>query len=177
MVKYCAFLRGVNVNGTSMKMAEVCKIFSDAGMEDVGSVLATGNILFTSDKNRDELKAILEKELSEYFNYEAFLFLKTEKEIVEIFEQNPFTPEDDSHIYVFIGLENMEQELLTEFKNSIKSDNEKGEIINQTFYWQVAKGNTLDSHFGKVLGKKSLKEKMTSRNINTIEKILKKLNA
>lgn len=177
MVKYCAFLRGVNVNGTSMKMAEVCKIFNDVGMKDVGSVLATGNILFSSDKNRDDLKAILEKELSEYFNYEAFLFLKTEKEIIEIFEQNPFTPADDSHIYVFIGREKMEQEILAEFKNSIKSDTENGEIVNQTFYWQVAKGNTLDSYFGKILGKKSLKEKMTSRNINTIDKIIKKLNA
>ncbi|WP_435525892.1 hypothetical protein [Chryseobacterium indoltheticum] len=43
----------------------------------------------------------------------------------------------------------------------------KGEIVNNIFYWQVSKGNTLDSNFGKVLGKKSLKDQFTSRNINT----------
>ena len=29
-MKYCAFLRGVNVNGTAMKMAEVCDVFKKA---------------------------------------------------------------------------------------------------------------------------------------------------
>lgn len=160
-----------------MKMAEVSKVFTNAGMQEVSSVLVTGNILFSSDKNRSELKVILEKALSEYFNYEAFLFLKTEKEVVDIFNKNPFTKSEDLHIYVFVGIENIENLLLDEFNNSLKSENEKGAIINQTFYWQVAKGNTLDSNFGKVLGKKSLKEKMTSRNINTIEKTVKKFNS
>ena len=45
MKKFCAFLRGVNVKGTNMKMADVCKVFSDAGMQDVSSVLASGNII------------------------------------------------------------------------------------------------------------------------------------
>ena len=55
-MKYCAFLRGVNVNGTAMKMAEVCDVFKKAGMKDVSSVLATGNILFESDEAPENLK-------------------------------------------------------------------------------------------------------------------------
>lgn len=159
-----------------MKMAEVSTVFINAGMKNVISVLATGNIIFSSDKNRADLKVILEKSLSEFFNYEAFLFLKTEKEVVEIFEQNPFLKSEDSHIYIFVGLENIEHLLSEEFSQSIKSENENGTIVDRTFYWQVLKGNTLDSKFGKVLGKKSLKEKMTSRNLNTVEKIIKKFN-
>lgn len=157
-------------------MAEVAKVFTNAGMKEVASVLATGNILFTSAVNRSELKVILEKALSDYFHYEAFLFIKTEKEVTEIFAQNPFEKSEDSHIYIFVGIESIEDLLLEEFNHSIKSENEKGEIVNRTFYWQVAKGNTLDSNFGKVLGKKSLKEKITSRNRNTFEKIIKKFN-
>jgi uncharacterized protein (DUF1697 family) len=74
-LKYCAFLRGVNVNGTSMKMAEVSKVFTDAGMNNVSTVLATGNILFSSDLKSSELKVILEQSMSKYFSYEAFLFI------------------------------------------------------------------------------------------------------
>lgn len=66
--------------------------------------------------------------------------------------------------------------LLNEFTYATKSQNEMGEIAGENFYWQVAKENTLDSHSGKILGKKSLKEKMTSRNWNTIEKIIKSFN-
>ena len=87
-MKFCAFLRGVNVNGTSMKMAEVCKVFSDAGMSEVSSVLATGNLIFSSDKSASDLKIILEKAMSEYFNYEAFLFIKTEIEVKAILENS-----------------------------------------------------------------------------------------
>ena len=174
MKKYCAFLRGVNVKGTSMKMVEGCKIFTEAGMKEVSSVLATGNILFSSDKNRSDLKRILQQALSEYFDYEAFLFLKTKQEITEICTNNPFVKSEDLHIYVFIGTVEIENSLLKEFNLTLKSKNEDGKIVGNTFYWQIEKGNTLDSNFGKVLCKKSLKSQMTSRNINTLEKISKK---
>ncbi|WP_332020132.1 DUF1697 domain-containing protein [Kaistella sp.] len=174
-MKYCAFLRGVNVNGTSMKMAEVMNVFTDAGMKEVSSVLASGNILFSYDKKPSELKNILEKSMSEYFDYEAFLFLKNENEISEIVNNNPFTKAEDIHIYAFVGIEDVETLLIEEFSKSDKAENENAQIVADTFYWQIQKGNTLGSTFGKVLGKKKLKDKITSRNINTFERILKKL--
>ncbi|MGE6395140.1 DUF1697 domain-containing protein [Chryseobacterium scophthalmum] len=173
-MQYCAFLRGVNVKGTNMKMAEVCQVFKNSGMENVSSVLASGNIIFGSDKNTDELNAMLEKAMSEYFNYEAFLFVKTAEDTELFWTKNPFEKKEDFHTYAFVGNENVANILMNEFENASKSENEKAEIVNNIFYWQVSKGNTLDSSFGKVLGKKSLKDQFTSRNINTFEKILKK---
>jgi len=174
MKKFCAFLRGVNVKGTTMKMVDVCKVFSDAGMENVLSVLASGNILFQSDKNAVELKKILEKAMSDHFSYEAFLFIKNEKEIDDIFKNDPFSTIDNFHNYVFLGSEKVEETLLEEFEKAAREEGEQGKIVNEIFYWQVPKGQTLNSTFGKILGRKSLKDKMTSRNINTFEKIIKK---
>ncbi len=150
-------------------------VFTDAGMKQVSSVLASGNILFSSNKKPSELKNILEKSMSEYFDYEAFLFLKNENEISEIVNNNPFNKAEDLHIYAFVGIEDVETLLMEEFSKSDKTENEKAEIVADTFYWQIQKGNTLGSTFGKVLGKKKLKYKITSRNINTFERILKKL--
>jgi len=176
MNNFCAFLRGVNVKGTNMKMADVCKVFSDAGVQNVSSVLASGNILFQSDKNSVALKQLLEQAMSDHFNYEAFLFIKNETEIIEIFKNDPFPPMENFHNYIFLGSEKVEETLLEEFDKSSKAEGEKGKIISHIFYWQVPKGQTLDSNFGKVLGKKSLKDKMTSRNANTFEKIINKFN-
>jgi len=173
-MKYCAFLRGVNVKGTNMKMADVCQVFKNAGVTDVSSVLASGNIVFSSDKNAAELKQILEKAMSDYFSYEAFLFIKSLEETEAFWNGRPFEKNDDFHLYAFVGNPGVENILMEEFEKSAKTENEKAEIVNSIFYWQVPKGNTLDSTFGKVLGKKSLKDQMTSRNINTFEKILKK---
>ncbi|WP_312991951.1 DUF1697 domain-containing protein [Chryseobacterium flavum] len=175
-MKYCAFLRGVNVKGTNMKMAEVCQVFKNAGMEEVSSVLASGNIVFSSDKKAEELKMILEKAMSEHFSYEAFLFVKSREETASFWNNVPFEKSDDFHIYAFVGGGGVETILMEEFGKASQVENEKAEIVNGLFYWQVPKGNTLDSTFGKVLGKKSLKDQFTSRNINTFEKVLKKMN-
>ncbi|MGX5684222.1 DUF1697 domain-containing protein [Chryseobacterium cucumeris] len=175
-MKYCAFLRGVNVKGTNMKMAEVCQVFKDTGMKDVSSILASGNIVFSSDKNVEELKTILEKAMSDHFSYEAFLFVKTQEEIEVFWNSIPFEKNESLHIYSFVGIPGVEKVLMEEFQKAAQAENEKAEIINGIFYWQIPKGNTLDSTFGKVLGKKSLKDQFTSRNVNTFEKILKKMN-
>ena len=173
-MNYCAFLRGVNVKGTNMKMAEVCEVFANVGLKKVSSVLAYGNILFSSEKSATELKPILEKAMSQHFDYEAFLFIKNEDEIKNLLEKNPFNIQPDFHIYGFVGINGIETILQEEFDKSQKANDEKAEIVENNFYWQIAKGNTLDSAFGKVLGKKSLKDSFTSRNINTFERILKK---
>jgi uncharacterized protein (DUF1697 family) len=173
---YCAFLRGVNVKGTTMKMAEVCSVFEKENLQPVSSILATGNILFHSDLSRDILKSNLEKAMSEHFSYEALLFIKNKNEIEEMLKNNPFSASEHLHHYVFVAEENTEKLLAEEFSKTQHSKNERGEIIGKNFYWQVEKGNTLNTEFGKILGKRNLKNLFTSRNINTIEKILSKFD-
>jgi uncharacterized protein (DUF1697 family) len=156
-----------------MKMEMVCKVFEQSGMSDVSSVLASGNIVFSSTKSKSTLKKLLEKSLSEKFNYEAFLFLKDENEIKQIIGMNPFKPQPEYHIYSFAGIDGIEEILMNEFKKSQKSEFEKAQIEGGNFYWKIIKGNTLKTEFSKVLGNKKLKDSFTSRNINTFERVLK----
>ncbi|MDD4778051.1 MAG: DUF1697 domain-containing protein [Fermentimonas sp.] len=172
---FCAFLRGVNVKGTNMKMAEVCSVFEKAGMENVSSVLASGNILFISGESRDKLKVLLERAMSEHFDYDAFLFLKDKSEVEVIINQCPFEADAGFHIYGFVGIDGIEKTLMSEFEKSGKATGEEAKIIANNFYWRVPKGDTHLSDFGKILGRKNLKNSFTSRNLNTFEKVLKKM--
>ena len=174
-MRYCAYLRGVNVNGTTMKMADVCAVFANVGVQKVTSVLASGNIIFSSEEEVAVLKETLQKAMSAHFNYDAFLFIKSEKEIEEILKSNPFPKDENFHTYAFIGNDGVHKILAAEFEKASKAENEEGKIAAQTFYWQISKGSTLSSEFGKILGRKSLKDQISSRNINTFEKIIKKL--
>lgn len=170
-MRYCAFLRGVNVKGTNMKMEDVCKIFRNAGMTGVVSVLASGNIVFSSDNDAEKLRAMLEKAMSDHFSYEAFLFIRSQEETENILLGNPFEKNENLHTYAFVGSPGIEEMLMTEFEKAAKEPEEQAVIAGGNFYWQVPKGSTLGSSFGKVLGKKNLKDQFTSRNINTFEKI------
>lgn len=158
-----------------MKMADVCNVFYQAGMKNVTSVLASGNILFDASAPPDQLKTILEEAMSSHFQYEAFLFIKTAQEVEQIYTNNPFSPKEHFHVYAFVGVPKAENLLIQEFEKSQTSEGEHAQVVNHTFYWQTPKGQTLISDFGKILGKPKLKNQFTSRNINTFEKILKKL--
>ena len=45
---YAAFLRGVNVGGVNLKMADVAAALAAAGFDDVRTVLASGNVVFNA---------------------------------------------------------------------------------------------------------------------------------
>ena len=170
-MKYCAFLRGVNVKGTAMKMADICLVFEKLGLSQVSSVLATGNIIFSSDLNSEILKQRIEKTMSESFNFECFLFLKNDVEIDAICKNNPFLIDIDYHTYVLVGNDTIENTLLDEFNKNENSREEEAKIVDRTLYWKVKKGNTLVSQFGKILAKKKFRDQFTSRNLNTFEKV------
>ena len=172
---YCAFLRGINVGKINLKMDAVKKVFSDLGLQNVQSVLATGNILFESTSDRHDLKEIIEKALSLTFGYEAFIFLRTADEVRLILENCPFETSSEEHVYIFIGDESLAEILKSRFYDVEKMLGEEAAIVDAVFYWKIQKGNTLDSKFGKVIGQKSLKSQLTSRNKNTFDKIVQKL--
>ncbi|MGC3977697.1 MAG: DUF1697 domain-containing protein [Paludibacteraceae bacterium] len=173
--KYCTFLRGVNVNGRTMKMAEVISLFEKLGLTDVKAVLASGNILFSAEDTAEKLRLRLEKAMSEHFKYEVSLYIKSKEEIKQMLQSVPFTTNERLHCYIFIIENGFEEELRCRFNACSPSDEEQSAIVNRFFYWQVVKGNTLQTDFSKILGQKSLKDKFTSRNIHTIEKVYNKL--
>lgn len=162
-MRSCAFLRGVNVKGIDIKMA------------DVTSILASGNIIFSSDQPAELLERLMEECMSTHFFYDASLFIRSKEEVCLLEKNNPFDMHDDYNVYAFVGLDGIERILMGEFNHSIPLPGENAEIVHAIFYWRVPKGNTLDSAFGSVLRKKHLKNKMTSRNINTFGKILQNM--
>ncbi|MGI6005781.1 MAG: DUF1697 domain-containing protein [Christensenellales bacterium] len=112
---YCAFLRGVNVGRRRMKMPEVCRVFQQAGMTGVSSVLASGNILFRSDRPRASLRDALQRAMSAHYASEVYMFIKNHQEIEALLSSVPFAPHPDFHIYAFLCEPGFEKVLMEEF--------------------------------------------------------------
>ena len=161
-MRYCAFLRGINVSGIKIKMADLKKEFETAGFTDVVTVLATGNVIFSSETLPDLSFLPVQS------------FIKTEQQVREIIKNNPFQPDENYHLYVFVAEKAFAQITQSEF-NSVKTGGEEGLVRADSFYWKVPKEATLTTAFGRILGKKAYKDLFTSRNINTMERIIKKL--
>ena len=170
MTRYVALLRGVNVGGVTVKMADLAEVVRGLGYDDVKTVLASGNVLFTTTDAASTAKTRLEAALGERFGYEAWVHVLTRDAIRTIVEAYPFERAADRHAYVVFILkpELFDQLLAVELDPAI----EKAARGDGVIYWTTPKGSTLDSAMGKAQGSGKHKPWLTTRNLNTLEKRL-----
>jgi uncharacterized protein (DUF1697 family) len=164
MTSYVALLRGVNLVGKStLKMAELKRIASDLGLGQVRTYIASGNLLFTSDKPEELLRRTLEKELQAHMSKEVRVMLRTADELEAILRANPFTDVPGNKVQVFF-LNEPPVDLLETARN--KADDERIAAGAREVF--VAYGE-------KGIGRSRLRipdaEAGTARNMNTVAKL------
>jgi uncharacterized protein (DUF1697 family) len=171
MTKFAAFLRGVNVGGVNLKMAEVAQALTDAGFTNVRTILATGNVLLESPSGVAGVRKKAEAALRERFGYEAWVLAYTIDAVRAIFEAYPFEREVDGyHSYVTFVTD---AAVLDELAALSAGSNEEIAPGDGVVYWQVPKGSTLDSTIGKTMNKPRYKSSTTTRNLRTLAKVLR----
>lgn len=173
MTRYAAFLRGVNVGGVNLKMAEVAQALEKAGFTSVRTVLASGNVLLDSRAGVAAVRTRAEKVLREAFGYEAWVLAYPIDTVAAISAAYPFEREvEGHHSYVtFVADEVVLDELA-----AMAADARPYEKIARgdgVIYWQVPRNGTLSTTIGKTMGKKRYKSSTTTRNLRTLDKVLR----
>jgi uncharacterized protein (DUF1697 family) len=165
-------MRGVNVGGVNLKMADVAKALTDAGFSNVKTVLASGNVLLESRAKVDSVRKKAESALRDAFGYDAWVLAYDLDTVASISQGYPFEREvAEHHSYVtFVS----DADVLDELASLEPGHGEKIERGEGVIYWQVARSNTLDSAMGKTMGKKRYKSSTTTRNLRTLDKVLAK---
>jgi len=173
MTKYAAFLRGVNVGGVNLKMAEVAAALTDAGFDNVRTILASGNVLLESSAKVATVRKKAEAALRERFGYDAWVLAYDIDTVRAIADAYPFEPEVEGYqSYVTFVTDAAVLDELAALSGKAGSD-EKISRGTGVVYWQVPKGSTLDSTIGKTMGKPRYKSSTTTRNLRTLDKVLR----
>jgi len=174
MAQLVALLRGVNVGGINIKMADLKRVFEDLGCSDVRTVLASGNVVFSTDaRDRSTLKRRIEAALSEAFGYEAWVILVPHADLKRVIEGYPFGEEDDTlqPWVMFLAEPDVLADLLS-VQADLDPAVERLQPGEGVLYWEVQKGQTVKSLFGKHSAKPRFKALTTTRNIRTLRKLL-----
>lgn len=177
MTRFVAFLRGVNVGGVNLKMAEVAAAFEDAGFTAVKTILASGNVLLDSDADATAVRRTAEQALRERFGYDAWVLAYDAATVAAVSAAYPFEREvEGHHSYVtFVTDEQVLDELAALAADAGPEEKiERGEGV---VYWQVPKSATLDTTIGKTMGKKRYKSSTTTRNLRTLDKVLRSVDS
>src|SRR2546423_12211497 len=92
MARYAAFLRGINVGGHRASKQQLCSAFETAGLRDVETFRASGNVIFSGDGQPEA--AAIEAALQAALGDAAAGFVRREREIRAIVAFAPFAPEE-----------------------------------------------------------------------------------
>lgn len=176
MAKFAAFLRGVNVGGVNLKMAEVATALTDAGFCNVRTILASGNVLLESTCGAAEVREKTEATLRERFGYDAWALIYDVDTVRTIVAAYPFECELEGYqSYVTFVADAAILDELSALADTAGPDENisRGPDPLGVLYWQVPKGSTLDSTIGQTMGKKRDKSSTTTRNLRTLAKVLR----
>jgi uncharacterized protein (DUF1697 family) len=169
--RWVALLRGVNVNGITVKSADLAALFRELGFESVKTVLATGNVLFDADvEDASALKSRIEQGLRDRFGYDAWIVLLRHDALAALVDEYPFPEDAETHAYVIFGsdpapLEEMLAEPIPEGPDRVASGHE-------VIYWACPKGSSTDTPFARRAAKARFRTSTTARNLNMVRKLL-----
>ncbi len=170
MTRYAVLLRGINVGGIRMKMADLADAITALGYTDVRTVLASGNVLLDADDDADTVKERVEAALRERFGYEAWVHVLSVDAVRDVVAGYPFPRADDMQAYAVVVVDVDTRSALLAIPTAGRERVAEGDGV---LYWTVPKGDTLGTQFGAAQSSARFKPWVTARNLNTLEKLLR----
>lgn len=172
MQTYALLIRGINVGKkNSLPMATLKSMLSEAKCKHVSTYVQSGNAVFLSDRNPEDLSQIIEQSISDYMGRTVGVTLRTSKEWEQVMIQNPLS-----------DLTTMPTKLCVTFLSQIPTETELAPLrLNRPLDWGAERwaliGRELYTHhpdgqsrspLAVALGKCKFRGTATTRNWNTV---------
>ena len=176
MNRYIAFLRAINVGGHTVKMEVLRRLFEDAGLADVETFIASGNIIFSSGVRKPEsLEKIIEVQLQAALGYEVVTFIRSAEELAAVAAHEPYpASEFSAGATLYISFLKRPPDAET-----VRSTQALGNAIHEfhfharELYWLRRRQLGDEVYSGPVI-ERSLRGPVTMRNASTVRKLAEK---
>jgi len=177
MIRFVAFLRGINVGGHIVKKEKLQEAFISLGFQNVVTYKQSGNVIFETSTNIEEIKSKAESKLQSMLGYNIAVFLRTIPELKSIINQEPFKGQESkgsSFLVTFLSTAQVFFPLqlpLTIPKSTVHIISAKNSEV-----FSVTHGGGEGALPNPFIESK-LKVKATTRNLNIIGEIVEKFGS
>jgi len=173
-MRYVALLGSINVGGNQLKMADLRAALEEDGFANVGTVVASGNVLFDHAQAAD---AKLEKKIagviSRRFAIDTFATVRSRAELAEALEECPFADGGEEKFVHIVFLDG--QPTQAEFARLATDHEGRGNerlapgtrALHVDFVDGVARSKLTTAFIERRLGCRG-----TARNIRSLKRIL-----
>jgi len=94
-MKYISLLRGINVAGQKkILMADLKALYVSLGFCDVLTYIQSGNVIFSSELNEDEIVMLIEKAISKKYAFDVSVQVRKVEVFEKLITECPFTEFD-----------------------------------------------------------------------------------
>lgn len=171
--RYVALLRGVNVGGNNkIPMAALREALEGAGFTDVLTYIASGNVLFTSDRPVDSLAQSIRNIITERFGHQVDILVLSAAKMQAIAAAIP----DD-----WVNDENTRCDVLYLWPSAdrpdfvdelpIRDGIDHVRYVPGALLWSMSRRDVTRSGLGRLAGTPPLYKQLTIRNCNTARKL------
>jgi uncharacterized protein (DUF1697 family) len=175
-MQFIAFLRAINVGGHTVKMDDLRRLFESLGFSDVETFIASGNVIFeTGAKDAQALEKKIEQRLQDALGYEVATFVRTDAELADIANYQPFRPaelETAAALNIAFLAAALDDKSKRKLK-ALKTDIDDFHIHAREIYWLCRKKQS-ESTFSNAVLEKTIGRPSTLRGVNTVKKIVAK---
>jgi uncharacterized protein (DUF1697 family) len=168
------FLRAVNVGNRQMKMTELAEALTRAGLCDVTTFIASGNVVFDGGgRDRVVLRTLIEDTIEVAFGFHAEIYLRSATDLRTIAAAVE-TQRNERDVTINIALMDLAPHAQTEAAFApFQGELERFVIYDDFVIWLATVKISETPFFYKGMKNKTLPV-MTIRNFNTIARMLAK---
>jgi len=175
--QYIAFLRGINVGGNKkVPMSELKDELPKNGYKNIITILNSGNVIFeTPAKSNDVLENEITEILFKKFGFNIPIIVRNRTEIINLMDKNIFSeyPETLHRYFTFL-----KEPLISNTAISWTNTDDSFQVIKieTDVVYSILDVSKIQSTKGMEMLEKVFGKNITTRNLNTLEKIIAKLN-
>lgn len=178
MTRYVAFFAAMNVGGSRLKMADLRDVLEREDIEDVETVVASGNVLFSFDERpSDGLSEMLAYIVKEHYGFDTFAAVRNNAEVRSAIEDNPFRAAgEDSKVHTLFLDRPLDPDQFNIMMAAYEGRGpEKIAMGDRCLYVDFVDGVGNSRLTGAFLERK-LDCRITARNLNSLQRILDKMD-
>lgn len=165
---FIALFRGINVGGNhKLPMKELADRLSEAGLTDVKTYIASGNVVFRAKAKVPALATKIEAIVEEGFGFRPAVLVLTPEKLDAIIAANPFkdAPEQGKAQHVFF-LQAPAASIDRALLDGLKQGREAYALTDDAFYLYAPDGIGQSKLAEKI--DRAVKATKTARNLNTV---------
>ena len=177
MPRYVALLGSINVGGNRLKMAELREALEREDFEDVETVVASGNVLFSHDERPSEgLAEKIEHIVRDRFGIASFAAVRSREELAAAIVNNPFAKDGEAKFVHTIFLEGELDRAEFEKFTAQYDGPERLAPGSRSFFVDFREGVARSKRDPAMRKAKPIKSRATARNIRSLRRILEKMD-